>query len=458
MKDALNRRDDELLARLAAADPVDRSDLPDSKASAAQQLLVRAMTGLVDERPRTGERGPSFLRVALATLALASVAASFAFAGPGRAAIAATMDEVSSWFGGEATVVATDTGEETGRVRANGIITSAVSDERGGWYISGGFTEINGEPRSHLAHILANGDLDPAWTPQLGGDAKPPYIYAMLAYARGRLYAAGPFTHINGRHVGNVVALHASTGEVAPEWSANTVVPDGITALASIDSRLYVGVTGRAIVEGQARHCLVALDGSRGNLVEAFKPPISFPGELNCVTALAADDGAMFAAGTFGLGERSATVVKIDPTTGAIDPNFSVGELSPGNASVLALAAADDALYVGGGFTAVAGEPRRGLVALDPKSGRLIADWVPSASAGEGRAHVFTLLSTPDHILVGGDFDTIDGQGSKSFAILVRETGKLVRSNALSDADYVLALALSEGSALAGGKSEGEDD
>src|SRR5437868_6412545 len=51
----------------------------------------------------------------------------------------------------------------------NDSVSAIVSDGAGGWYISGQFTFIGGVPRNHLAHINADGTLDPTWNPTADG-------------------------------------------------------------------------------------------------------------------------------------------------------------------------------------------------------------------------------------------------------------------------------------------------
>jgi len=38
-----------------------------------------------------------------------------------------------------------------------GVVFATAADGSGGWYIGGSFTAVGGLPRSHLAHILADG-------------------------------------------------------------------------------------------------------------------------------------------------------------------------------------------------------------------------------------------------------------------------------------------------------------
>ena len=301
----------ELLEQLAVLDPARGVEVPDPESASAQSLFARAIDDASTvRRPFLAGRRPVLLVASVVAVVAAAVLAS----PPGQGVVRAAVNQVSSWFSGQASIVGTNGGKTVAQLKTDGIVTSAVSDGQGGWYIAGGFTEVNGEPRAHLAHILGNGALDPNWTPELGGDAKPNYIYATLARASDTLYVAGPFQTVNGRALGNVVALDAKTGRLASDWQGGfNGLGEGTYALATDSERVYVGVTGRAIVDGQIRDCLVALNARTGQLDSQFSPPLAPPGDLVCVSSLALNGGTLFASGTFAQSadKNRATVVAL---------------------------------------------------------------------------------------------------------------------------------------------------
>lgn len=57
--------------------------------------------------------------------------------------------------------------------KPNGPVLAALPDGQGGWYLGGEFTEVGGQPRESLAHILPNGTVDPAWAPPSGPTTLP---------------------------------------------------------------------------------------------------------------------------------------------------------------------------------------------------------------------------------------------------------------------------------------------
>src|SRR5687767_13538345 len=50
-----------------------------------------------------------------------------------------------------------------------GSVLAAIADGAGGWYLGGAFTHVAGVPRANLAHVLADGSVDPAWAPSTNG-------------------------------------------------------------------------------------------------------------------------------------------------------------------------------------------------------------------------------------------------------------------------------------------------
>ena len=52
-----------------------------------------------------------------------------------------------------------------------GSVNATVPDGSGGWFIGGSFTAVGGVVRNNLAHLLANGNVDSAWDPNVAGGA-----------------------------------------------------------------------------------------------------------------------------------------------------------------------------------------------------------------------------------------------------------------------------------------------
>ena len=113
---------------------------------------------------------------------------------------------------------------------ANGQITCIIPDGTGGIFVSGSFSVLTEKPtgnavnRTAIAHVLANGQVDRAWNPNVvdgySFSPSPAKVYAM-AIENGILYMAGSFSSINGIQRNGLASLNSSTG-VLNSWNPNT--------------------------------------------------------------------------------------------------------------------------------------------------------------------------------------------------------------------------------------------
>src|SRR5688572_15303573 len=133
-------------------------------------------------------------------------------------------------------------------------VFAAVPDGAGGWYIGGQFAAVGGVLRSHLAHLLPDGSLDPAWNPAPNGAVRA------LALDGSTLYVGGEFTNVGGLARNRIAALDAATG-ASTAWNPNA---NGIVrALALSGTTLFAG-GDFGTIGGAARVCLAALDAGTG--------------------------------------------------------------------------------------------------------------------------------------------------------------------------------------------------
>ncbi|KTD38335.1 hypothetical protein Lmor_0340, partial [Legionella moravica] len=137
----------------------------------------------------------------------------------------------------------------------NAVVHAVVADGDGGWYIGGSFTNVGGEPRNRIAHILSDGSVDLTWNPDVNGTV------LALAVSSTTVYAGGVFTSAGGQARNNIAALDITTGN-ATAWNPNA--SSSVTALAVSGSTVYASGTFTSI-GGQARNRIAALDASTGN-------------------------------------------------------------------------------------------------------------------------------------------------------------------------------------------------
>ncbi len=162
------------------------------------------------------------------------------------------------------------------------------------------------------------------------------------------------------------------------------------------------------------------------------------------VRALAYDGTWLYVGGKFRIAERAfgdqarpeefaenaVSLIRVDPRTGAIDPTWRPNI----RGSVSALTAHDNWLYVGGGVRLADDAPANRLIRIaigDGATGTTDAEFRPNVQATIGLGNddpfavVLALKVVDNTLVVGGSFQTIDGQPRNSLAAFDLATGTL---------------------------------
>jgi hypothetical protein len=353
---------------------------------------------------------------------------------------------------------------------ANGVVFALVSDGNGGAYAGGSFTRVGQVPRQTLAHIMADGSVDPLWTPIADGP-----VTALLLQNQA-LFVGGSFFGVNGVERWRLAAVDRVTGELTP-WNPKLGTANLVSALVSSGALVYVGgvfelvnavvVPGMGL-RGESRRNLAAVDAVTG-LATPWNPNI-FEGEINALSVagsvvyaggsfeqvgLVGQDAIRFNLAGFDAGSGLATawnpsvrglngdvVSSLQITDGLIyvggrfegvagqaRQNLALVDRATGAATSWNLPANDTVftffddgrrLYLGGLFTAIGGQARGRLAAVDKTTGELTA-WNPDANGP-----VRTIVVSGGKIVIGGDFTTINGRPQSHLAALDPDTGRLV--------------------------------
>jgi trimeric autotransporter adhesin len=238
--------------------------------------------------------------------------------------------------------------------KPNGTVLAVVSDGAGGWYIGGLFTAVGDVPRSRLAHLLADGSVDPAFDPNMGSaslSASSSGVRA-LALSGTTLYAGGDFTRVG-------------TG-------ANMVT----------------------------RNFVAAIDATTG-APTSFDAHLTTNSESQFVTALAVSGSKLWVAGTLYANPLYKNLLAVDKTSGAVDPISAQISVGPGYPYVLA--PHDGKLYFGGPFTTVDGSARNNLAAIDEATGSLDTAFDPDPSSG-----VSGIVFSGGELYAGGNFTKVN--------------------------------------------------
>lgn len=276
----------------------------------------------------------------------------------------------------------------------HGEVRAIAPDRHGGFYVGGTFSDVGGQARARLAHIQADGSLDPAFNPGVSGDSSAAVNALAVSDDGALVYVGGGFSFIGGQARSNLAALDAATGAVTSFNPAGLGTDGAVFALEFAGSHVYVGGQFTKL-GGQTRNGLAKVQASTG-------------GDLGWIP----------------------------------NPTFNAG-----GGLIFAIDAVGSSVYVGGVFTAIGGQPRTHLARLSATTGEAMAGFAPNPDDA-----VFTLLVSGGAVLAGGDFNTIAGQSRPALARLDGTTGALTAFNAfLPASDGVRALALTADSLFIGG-------
>jgi hypothetical protein len=294
--------------------------------------------------------------------------------------------------------------EVTGSDSASPAVVYAVaSDKRGGWYIGGNFGYVGGAPRSNLAHIQANGGVDPSWAPSANGA-----VYALF-YDGYSVYAGGAFTALNGQTGTQYLA------GLNPETGANTGwAPKPNNTVRTIEdygTGFFIG--GYFTQVG-------------GNTATRYVAKVESVGVLNWQ---ANADGPVFAiakvGGTYNApnsvlvggdfshigGAARSHIAEVDAhDAGLSNYNPLATTWNPGaDNTVEEIAVSGSRFFVGGQFSNIASQSRHLLAAFDLSSRQLesTSSWPVSLSGTSVRS----LAVSAGKLYVGGDLSTHDWRG-----------------------------------------------
>ncbi|MFF8605710.1 LamG-like jellyroll fold domain-containing protein [Streptomyces sp. NPDC015346] len=217
----------------------------------------------------------------------------------------------------------------------------------------------------------------------------------------------------------------AFTADDLPTWQTNGIV----WALAEANDTVFVGGTFSAVrpPEGAAGTPKTAVNFAALNTATGAPTDCTLSFTVGSGTAtvrtlvVSPDKKTLYAGGYFGAvnGTPVSSLAAIDIATCAPRANFTPSF----PATVRALAVTDTTIYAAGDFGTVEGQTRQRFAALTTAG-----DLLPfTANADEpGRA----IEVTPDgrHVVLGGDFFTVNGSNSHALAVVNATTGAVTRA------------------------------
>ncbi len=280
---------------------------------------------------------------------------------------------------------------------AGNATSYAIGVTPGVLLLGGDFVSIGGVNRGRIAAIdLTTGQATP-WDPQADLTVRA------LALAGNGLYVAGSFTNIGGASHPRIARIRYDNGQADP-WDAKFLQGQYVSTIAVGSSSVIVGGQFQKI-GGADRSSIAELDPTTGNATDWNPQP---SGQIN---TLLFTKGNVYVGGNF-FGIAGGNQQYLALLTLKTDPNqMLVKTFSPapdGQVRTLALSS-DNRLFVGGDFSKIAGQDRKGVAALDPATGQDTTS-LDTGLTGQGQIQARALVPVGSQIYIGGQFRGAGGE------------------------------------------------
>ena len=284
-------------------------------------------------------------------------------------------------------------------------------------YIGGGFTEVNGQPRTCIARFDATtGALD-SWSPDVSGFFNTKV--ENIALAGNKLVVAGNFDTINGQARNHMCVFDLATGNL-DAWSGNPLDSwkQGFGVKGNIFFYpIHVGTTNVVRV--------VAADATTGAATGWETSDIQ---NVNYINTIITTNDYLYIGGSFSMTVGSVllgNVARFDIATGQVDTSWHPVVLAA-SWGVTELIEDGNLIWIGGKYSSIDGEARQGIAAVDVDGN--LKPFNPTNSANE----VYALFSKGDHIWIGANAWQLGGQARWRVAELDKTTAGATCWNASS--------------------------
>jgi len=336
-------------------------------------------------------------------------------------------------------------GVNGGKFRGFNEEVLAVADAGDGkLYVGGYFSAFNNQSAQGLARVNRDGSLDNGFVTGKGFD-KTVHTIATALDGRDYLYVGGDFSRYGKNQANNIIRLKSdgSRDEAFAVGSGFDSQVDVIAPARDGSGDIYVG--GRfSSYNGKEANRLVRLN-SDGSVDESFRTGSGANGIVHAIVPAIDGSGDVYVAGEFTAydGISLKYIARLNPD-GSPDVAFNPG--SGFDREVFALALANDNsrdIYAGGWFNSYDGKAAAYLVRLT-ETGELNSRFESRSFSGEGAQYVSSLVTVDNcsgAIYVGGNFSAyageavnglmrLDGKGrlDRRFDVDVAKDGTMVNS------------------------------
>ena len=307
-----------------------------------------------------------------------------------------------------------------GEVRSLGFLWNTV-------YVGGGFTTVDGEPRTHLAAIsLTQGLL--SWAPVVSrdkNDGQPPQIIS-IGVSRHGVFVCGSFDEVNSLarrgfvHFGFDGLVSKFVVDEPDQYDTTGVFPG---SYGDVRVGIRTRVNGSIFAGKIAKFNLKS--GQKIWVTDFYTSPTSFEGYRGVLYANAMlqtqSDGGVQNQYAVALDDATGKLLPWNPKTNGVIKSLSVGY--------------GGAMYVVGYFSRVEHTDRPFAAAVSTYDGTLLP-WNPNANS-----YIESALFTGSGVVVGGYFGSVGAVKRNYFAAVNNLTGELADFNPGPDASVTLLLA-----------------
>lgn len=271
-------------------------------------------------------------------------------------------------------------------------VVYALATDGSQLFVGGDFTTISGQARSHFAAY--SGETLESWK------AEATKRVRALAVSGSTLYMSGQFTKVNGVKRQRLAALDLSQ-PVPSVLPLHITVNAEIRSLAPLANGQLVIAGVFATVNGSSQTYLAALNPDGSVAPWATHPAF----QVWQVAAMGSD--VLVAGG--GTGDPDGHAYRFTHD-GVIE--WDIG--TDGGVQAVAFDATDNEVIFGGHFRHIAGVSAARLAAVDPTTGAVDTQWTPKPNSAKG---TWSLYVSSTQLYAGGDFTQI---GTATFRHLAR--------------------------------------
>lgn len=301
-------------------------------------------------------------------------------------------------------------------VDANGEAFAVATQPDGKILIGGSFSIVGGVARTRIARLNSDGTLDTSFDTSIGANGT---VYAITLQPDGKILIGGPFSTVNGEARSGVARLNAD-GSLDTSFNANAGGASMNGIVVQPDGKIVVGGTFTSI--GGAPRGNVARLNPDGSLDATFDANVSETNNFVIITGVAVQaDGKVIVVGSFtavnGVARKGIARINSD---GSLDAAF---DTDTGAAAPYAVAVRPDGrIIIAGLFTTVDGVARKYIARLNP-DGNL--DTTFDTSIGANNFVRSIALHADGKTVIGGSFTTVGGVTRKGVARLQNSPGRI---------------------------------